>query len=301
MTGLAFTVIVPAYNAGERIRPTVAALLDQRLDEPFEVVVVDSGPIPASLGAEAPNLRTVRSERRLLPGEARNAGVDAAAGEHIAFCSDDCVPVPGWLSARLAAHRAGHALVGGAVTNGTPHSRVGTAGYLLEYTALLPVAALLAEQQIPHSLSFHRSVFERVGRFPESTATGEDTVFGRRCLDAGLSVGFAAEATFAHANPTRVGPMLRHAYAHGRGLAECAVREGLPEQLAPSRPPAAVALQLMVLNPARGMLDRARRLARHAPGLLPTFAGVAPLVLAGQLAIGAGALGRWLKLRRAPG
>lgn len=76
-----------------------------RLDHPpFEVVVVDNrpevgddDPLPAML-ADKPGFRSVRS---LRPGvaAARNAGLEAASGEVVAFTDDDVAVDPLWLRA----------------------------------------------------------------------------------------------------------------------------------------------------------------------------------------------------------
>jgi hypothetical protein len=81
----------------------------------------------------------------------------------------------------------------------------------------------------------------RIGRFPEDTRTGEDTLFNKRCVAAGLSVGFAPEAHVAHANPTGFRQYLRHQHAHGVGLAQCIFRHGFG-QAAAAPPPSRRAL-----------------------------------------------------------
>jgi glycosyltransferase involved in cell wall biosynthesis len=66
---------------------------------PLEVVVVDNDPgdQPCREGVEAVRFRYVREDRRGLDN-ARNAGIQAARGEVVAFVDDDCVVPPGWLA-----------------------------------------------------------------------------------------------------------------------------------------------------------------------------------------------------------
>jgi glycosyltransferase involved in cell wall biosynthesis len=124
-----FTVIVLAYNSRNRVDIALRSLQDQDLDGEFEIVLVDSGTdgCAAYVTHRYPEVRIVRSPVRLWPGQARNQGLRAARGEFVAFLSDDTAAAPGWLSARLAVHRGGAQAVGGAITNGTPRSLIGTA------------------------------------------------------------------------------------------------------------------------------------------------------------------------------
>lgn len=288
-----FTVVIPAYNSRGRIVPTLRALAAQRIDEPWETVVVDSGERSCSedVARELPRARVIRHPARLRVGAARNAGIRATAGEHVAFCPDDGLPAIDWLSARLRVHRQGFEAVGGSITNATPESAIGTAGYLLEYSALLPIEALLAEQDIPHALSFHHSVFDRAGGYQEDTLTGEDTLFNRRCLAVGVRVGFAPEAAIAHRNPTTLGTMLRHASSHGQGLRQCLDRHGLASAIG-HRDQAAfgAVVRAMVVYPCVGLLAKRRRLRRHDPSMLRRFDRLCPLIALGLLATGWGAL-----------
>lgn len=288
-----FTVVIPAYNSRGRIVPTLRALAAQRMDEPWEAVVVDSGANSCSedVARELPRAQVIRHAARLRVGAARNAGIRAAAGEHIAFCPDDGLPVTDWLSARLRVHRQGFPAVGGSITNATPDSAIGTAGYLLEYSALLPVEGLLAEQDIPHALSFHHSVFDRIGGYQEDTLTGEDTLYNRRCLAAGVRVGFAPEAAIAHRNPTTLGTMLRHASSHGHGLRQCMDRHGLTSAIGHRDQAKFIALlRAVVAYPCVGLFAKRRRLRRYDPSMLRRFDRLSPLIALGLLATGWGTL-----------
>lgn len=295
-----FSVIVPAYNEGRRVETALRSLWRQQTSEPFEVIVVDSGSESCLryVRSQYPGVRVVRSQTRLRPGAARNAGLRVARGEYLAFLPADGAAVPGWLEEKLRVHREGFEAVAGSILNGTPTSYIGTAGYLLEYSALLPERELLAQQDIPHALSFHHSVFERLGLYPEDTDTGEDTIFNRRCLSHGISVGFAPQAGIAHDNLRSLGAFLRHADTHGRGLCQCVVEHGLRSAIGPyDQPPAIAALRMLFLYPFRGWTAKCARLARFAPRLLPELLRVSPVVLLGLVATGWGALREWRSLR----
>lgn len=292
----AASVVICAYNARARIDGALRSLRAQDLAEPFEVIVVDSGQDGTAdhLAAAHPDVRVVRSATRLYPGPARNRGVAAARGAVVAFLPDDGAARPDWLRRRLDKHRAGFAAVGGAITNGTPRHPVGTAGYLLEYSALIPDDAVLADQALPHCLSYDRSLFAEHGTYPEDTETGEDTIFNRRLVRAGVPVGFDARIQLAHDNLRGVRPYLRHQYEHGRGLMQCVDRHAFASPVGPrDQSVAAAAWRIFAAYPALRWWHALRRLRRGGPRWAVAYVALTPLIYAGLLATAAGAWSEW--------
>jgi glycosyltransferase involved in cell wall biosynthesis len=283
--GPAASVVIPAFNARDLIGQALEALYAQELAAPFEIIVVASGGDDCAdyLREHHSSVRVHHSVDRMFPGPARNAGVRMAIGEVIAFASADTRAEPRWLSERLRLHREGCDLVGGSILNGTPKSWIGTAGYLMEYSALLPVEALLRQQDVAHALSFRHSVFELVGEYPEDIATGEDTIFNQRCLAAGLRLGFASQAGLYHDNPRHLGEFLRHAAGHGRGLAQCIERYELATSFSGAdawsvRGRVAATFRYTAL----ALAAKYRRIARYAPRFLPALLACTPLIAAGS-------------------
>lgn len=127
----AIAVVICAYNSRARIGTALKSLESQDLTEHFEVIAVVSGDdgCASHLAREHPGVRVIESEEGLYPGAARNAGIAAACAPIIAFLPDDGVATPEWLRTRLVRHRAGYEIVAGAVSNATPKSVIGTAGY----------------------------------------------------------------------------------------------------------------------------------------------------------------------------
>jgi glycosyltransferase involved in cell wall biosynthesis len=288
------SVVVLSYNSRRRIDFALESLRCQDFAEPWEVIVVDSGEDGCAeyLAAAYPE---VRLERRLYLGPARNAGLRLARGRYVAFLPDDGIAEPDWLRRRVAKHREGFAAVGGAVTNGTPRHPVGTAGYLIEYPSLLPSKRVLERQgRTPHSLSYERSLLERLGPFPEDMATGEDTVLNLRWVKAGASIGFDPEIKLAHRNLTGLRAYLRHQYAHGRDFG----RIGRWNPARPANPPeesvVRAGYRILIRYPARRWWRTLRRLEAGQRRLLPAYLALTPVVCAG---LWAAALGRWVGWR----
>lgn len=295
---IAASVVIPAFNERQQIDGVLASLYKQDLKEPFEIIVVASGDDDCveHLRSNHPSTIVVESRNRLLPGAARNAGVRKARGQIVAFASADTRAAPVWLSDRLRVHREGFDLVGGSILNGTPESRIGTANYLLEYSALMPTEKLLAQQDIPHAVSFKRSVFELIGLYPEHLVTGEDTVFNRRCINAGLLVGYAPAAGLFHENPTHLGELLRHAATHGQGLAQCIEDHDLQTAYGIGKrrriDPFVSGAHYVVV----GLLTKYKRIASYAPQQLPTLIISTPLIFLALIATAYGTV-RELKAR----
>lgn len=118
----AVSVVVPTFQRAGRLPALVAALEAQANAPIFEVVVVDNGSTdetPARLADLAArtslDLRVVRVPTNRGPARARNLGVRSARAPVLAFTDDDCLPLPGWLAAGVAALEGGATLVVGRV------------------------------------------------------------------------------------------------------------------------------------------------------------------------------------------
>jgi glycosyltransferase involved in cell wall biosynthesis len=295
----AATVVIVSYQGRPRIDMPLRALAQQDCVESFEVIVVASGTDGCAEQVERhfPSVKILRSNDRLRPGPARNRGVEAANGDVIAFLPDDGYPHRSWLSARLRLHRAGADAVGGAIVAVGPTGYVPRAAHLLEYSSLLPYDELLAAQEVPHCLSFRRSVFVSLGRYPEDTTTGEDTIFNLRCREANLSYAFSSDIRMGHCGLPSLRKNVRHAFLHGRGLMQCSRRHGLGSTIGVPHGTMPAAWRCLVRYPAVGLASKVRRLARYAPQELLTLALTSPVIALLLVATGVGAFVEWRQER----
>lgn len=214
-----FSAIVFAYRNEATVARAIASLVGQDFDEPFEVIVATSGGDRTAelVRQNFPGVRVAESPVRLMPGGARNLGMRAARGAFIGFLEADCVARPGWISRRVATHRAGHEVVASAVAVANPHYAAARATAYLCYDNRLenapegPVA-------VPRSfgLSFSRQVLERAGPFDEALRIEEDTLMAERLREIGVGVWFAPSVCIEHVGPTRLNSLLRDQAARGR-------------------------------------------------------------------------------------
>jgi glycosyltransferase involved in cell wall biosynthesis len=181
-----------------------------------EIVVVASGRGDPEGRLAAAGLGDVRVERvaeRIYPGAARNIGIDATSAPFVAFLAADCRAEPGWVAARLDAHRAGAPAVASVIVNPDPESASACAAQLLLFhsrTATTPV-----ERRLLYGLSYARTLFHRFGRFREDLRAGEDSEFRAR-LGAEVPIVWAPDVRTAHLHPTALRVLLRDFYVRGR-------------------------------------------------------------------------------------
>lgn len=189
-----------------------------------ELILVDNGSTdrtPAVIrdfAAQAPCSLIVVREHRPGLSHARNAGVEQARGEVIAFTDDDCYLGPNYLS--LAAHvfeDGQFSYCGGRILL-YDETDSGYGCQYQDYFELIPSYRFVPAGRIQGAnMVVHRRVFERVGLF--DTALGSGTPF--RCED----IDFIARASFAGFAGAHVPELLvyhHHRRKPGKGIREIA-------------------------------------------------------------------------------
>lgn len=104
MTTRRVSVVVPAHNAERYLGEALSSIFAQAV-RPLEVIVVDDGSTDGTAeiaAAYEPQVRVIRQTNRGA-GAARNAGIDAASGDLIAFLDADDLWTSGRLSTQLEA------------------------------------------------------------------------------------------------------------------------------------------------------------------------------------------------------
>jgi len=272
----AVSVIVPSYNAAATIERCLRALEAQTAASEGEVVVVDSSSDGTAeiVARRFPWVRLIACPTRRFPGDARNLGIGRARADLLAFTDADCIAERHWLETIIMAHRVRRdPLIGGAIENGNPESRVGWAAYLLELSQWMPSRRGGRMAEIPTGcLSLKRWAYERYGPFVEGTYSS-DTAFQWRLVRDGHEPLFDPAIRVAHVNIDRAGELARRKLRHGRDFARLRARAAefsvarrvAFTALAPALPPllwARIARRVARDRELRG------RLARSTPALL---------------------------------
>jgi GT2 family glycosyltransferase len=224
------SVVVCTHN-GERTLPECLERLRSLSYPDFEVIVVDDGSTDRSGEiAHAHDVIVVDTEHRGL-SYARNAGLERATGEIVAYLDDDAYPDPDWLHYVASALGEGpHAGIGG------PNLPPPEDGRVAECVAMAPGApihVLISDREAEHvpgcNMSFRKSALEAVGGFDERfRAAGDDVDLCWRLQDAGETLGFCAGAVVTHRRRDTVWRYLKQQFGYGKA-------EALLEQKWPSR------------------------------------------------------------------
>lgn len=174
------SVVVPCRRQADELKNCLRGLQQQATPLPYEIIVVDSAadPAVANVVAAFPSIRLVRSRLGLLPGGARNLGVQYARGDYIAFTDADCIPEPGWLAAAMAALNSGATMVGGPVLDARPLHPIAVADNLLQLVDFSPYRPNgVASKLAACNLALSRVAFHELGGFPPDLLAGEDSLF----------------------------------------------------------------------------------------------------------------------------
>jgi glycosyltransferase involved in cell wall biosynthesis len=175
------SAILPVWNGERYLGEALDSVLAQDYDE-LETIVVDDGSTDGSVALARSRGVRVLEQENAGPGAARNAGVEAASGELLAFLDQDDAWLPGkvrtQVDALLASPDAGYGY--------------GRMEVVLEPGVEWPEwldRSWLAEPPMgycPGTLMVRREAFERVGPFDTDYVSFSDGQWLVRARRAGL-------------------------------------------------------------------------------------------------------------------
>jgi glycosyltransferase involved in cell wall biosynthesis len=187
------SVVMPAYNAERTIGAAATSVLWQSVRE-LELIVVDDGSLDDTVdvvNALPGPVRLLRQENRGVAA-ARNAGIELARGEFIAFCDADDLLFETHLEALLDVwHRSADG--GMATANAYWLLPGGISGRKLRHRGRFPAfsdqrAALLQSNFISTMSLLPRDILNQVGTFDETLRQAEDWELWLRIVFAGHRV-----------------------------------------------------------------------------------------------------------------
>lgn len=214
----ALTAVVCAYNAEAYIEECLESLA--AVDYPnFEVLVCDDGSSD----------RTVELARRFparileLPrgglSRARNAGIEAASGEIVAFIDSDAYCHPEWpYFIALSLEDEGVLATGGP---NLPVEGVGLAERVVAHSPGGPMHVLVTDDRAEHvpgcNMAYKKRVFSEIGGFdPIYTAAGDDVDVCWKVLEADHQIAFSPAAQVRHHRRDSIKGYLKQQKGYGK-------------------------------------------------------------------------------------
>jgi len=171
------SVVIPTCGRPQFLREALASVAAQAY-RPQQVIVVEDGEAAGMASAEASARVQVIAGPRRGPGPARNAGIDAARGELVAFLDDDDLWHPQKLAFQVAwfARRPRLGLLGtGAVRGYSPWWAAEAARSRPRRLSTVKATALVkANRLVTSSVIVRRECFPECGGFAESLVLAQD-------------------------------------------------------------------------------------------------------------------------------
>jgi cellulose synthase/poly-beta-1,6-N-acetylglucosamine synthase-like glycosyltransferase len=216
------SVVVPALNADRTIDETLSSL--SLLNYPdYEIIVVNDGSND-NTGALARQhkVRVIETQNRGLSA-ARNAGIEAATGDIVAFIDSDAFPDPDWL----------HFLVNaldeqGAAGAGGPNLIPPGDGFLaqcIDHAPGNPTHVLLNDELAEHvpgcNMAFKKEALLELGAFdPQHRVAGDDVDICWKLLLRRKRVAFSPCAIVWHHRRSKIRAFLKQQAGYGRAEAD---------------------------------------------------------------------------------
>ncbi|WP_251150473.1 glycosyltransferase [Cellulosimicrobium sp. Marseille-Q4280] len=217
------SVVVPAFDAARTIEVQLGALLAQRPEHPWEVLVCDNG---STDGTQAlvtrwrrrmPELHLVDASAVRGPGAARNAGAAVARSPRLAFCDADDRVGPGWVSGMRRALDE-HDVVAGRFTTVTTSRHSVAVSWSPQEHGLTSIPWLPGFVTAgAGNLGVRAATFRAVGGFDESISTREDDDLCLRLQLAGHRLAFDPTLVLAVRPREGVRAVYAQAVAYGAG------------------------------------------------------------------------------------
>jgi hypothetical protein len=163
MSAAELVVVVASVNG----LPYVADCLESlEQNAPGAEVILADSTNPATrrvIAGRFPRVTILSFDEQMTVPELRAAGIFASTAPYVALIEDHCNVRDGWAKALLAAHAAGHAVVGGPIRNAADRRIRDWAAFLCEYSSYLPPAPAGAVDDLPGmNVSYDRSAIAAI-------------------------------------------------------------------------------------------------------------------------------------------
>ena len=208
------SVIVPCRNPGPCFRNLLESLATQRVDAPWEVIIVDNQSSDDSRAlalsfSDRLTLRIIDATEKANASYARNLGVRAASGEKLFFIDADDEVAPGYLAA-MAKALDSYDFVTSRVDSATlnPPWACTAQGLGWQETSVETAFDFLPATGI--NVGIRRALFDSLGGFSEEYPGSQDIAFSWNVqIRKGLTIHFVPEAVYRYRHRATLREMFR--------------------------------------------------------------------------------------------
>lgn len=215
------SIVIPAYFSHDTVASTLDSFRAQTYRD-FEVVIVNSSPETITqtlITGQYPEVNFEQSPTRLYPHAARNRAIQRSSGELLVFTDPDCRARPDWLEKLVAAHDAGHTVVGGSMDLATDRW-FERGAHLVKFSWLLSGLPAGRRWIVPSAnVLYPRSLFNQIGPSEEVLFCG-DAVLAWRANKAGAELWFEPGAVVEHRHEGNLISFFQLRFRRGREFAD---------------------------------------------------------------------------------
>lgn len=193
------SVVIPTYNRADALALTLANLSRQRIDEPWEVIVVNNRCTDRTddlvAGITFPTTLTLEHEQKPGAAAARNAGVAVAKGDFLLFMDNDILVEDDFVTRHLRSlQRHPGSWIVGQIATLPEHETTPFGRYRRSLMPLVPADQEVSEARglTGANFSMPRADMDRLGGFDEKfdIASHEDLELAVRAWNSGIKILF---------------------------------------------------------------------------------------------------------------
>jgi GT2 family glycosyltransferase len=223
------SLIIATRGRPALVHDTLRSVASGR-EVPEEFVVLDQSALPhpelAQMDAVGQSRLTYVHSKSIGLSRARNEGIDAAAGDLLAFLDDDMFVDPGWFGALIGTlERLGPRwAVSGRVVQGAPEAgSVAHASTRGDEHARRYTGRVRGDHLTAGNMAVHRTMLLALGEFDPRLGAGsrfpaaEDNDYGYRLLEAGYGIAYEPTAVAHHRAWRSEAQFLPHRWTYGVG------------------------------------------------------------------------------------
>src|SRR5260221_6186093 len=177
------SVIIACRDHSVELQNCLNSLAAQETKLHFEVIVANSGRNDhlQKLTKEFAFVQLIESEKMLLPGAARNLGVEHAKADKICFIDADCVAKKNWVDEAFNALKNNFILAGGAVLDLYPFHLIASTDNRLQFVDFSRQRPAGCSDYFPAcNMAILKDVFEEAGEIRQKPEAREEVFLKNR-------------------------------------------------------------------------------------------------------------------------